>query len=265
MRASDQPGFTMEGGAFGLILFTDRTTAQMWILGFAAWRAFEAYCPYAVLRIEITSSAMLEDPGLVDAERALGEALRKSRELKDIENLEGFTWPDIPVPGPTPPDATKDRAVIDLTKIATAFSFLHEVQHQIFKTASDRPESATEEEFECDKFARDFLLERASEYSADTQQDRQGVLDKRLMGIVLGAFVILEITPEGRRRGTDEHPPVADRLRRLILEANHQASEHVWVYACSLLLGKLREEEKLPACIRFDNPQALFEQLVELL
>jgi uncharacterized repeat protein (TIGR03803 family) len=44
-------------------------------------------------------------------------------------------------------------------------------------------------------------------------------------------------------------PPVAERLRRLILEANHQATEHVWVYTCSLLMGKLREEEKLPACI----------------
>jgi Peptidase U49 len=236
----------MEGGAFGLILFTERTTAQIWILGFAAWRALEVYCPYSFLRIAITPDAIAHDPGLVGAEQALGDALSKARELKDIENLEAFTWPDIPVPGVAPPLAATDRAVVDLIKIAAAFCFLHEVQHEIFKTSSDRPETAPEEEYECDKFASDFLLERVSEYSADTQQDRQGVLDKRLMGIMLGAFVILEVTPEVRRGGTHEHPPLANRLRQLILKPNHYASEHVWIYACSLLLGKLREEAELP-------------------
>jgi len=49
-RASDEAGFKMEGGPWGLILFTPRTTGQIWILGFAAWRAFEAYCPYEHLQ-----------------------------------------------------------------------------------------------------------------------------------------------------------------------------------------------------------------------
>jgi hypothetical protein len=62
MRASDKPGYQMEGGAFRLILFTGRTTAQIWILGFATWRAFEAYCPYLLLRIAITSDAIALDP-----------------------------------------------------------------------------------------------------------------------------------------------------------------------------------------------------------
>jgi len=265
MRAADKPGYQMEGGAFGMILFTERTAAQMWVLGFAAWRALEAYCPYSFLHIAITPHAMAGDAGLAEAEQALNHALQKARELKDIENLNAFDWPDIPVPGLTPPVTTKDRAVVDLIKIGTAFSFLHEVQHEIFKTSSDRPETATEEEYGCDTFARDFLLGRVSEYSADTQQDRQGVLDKRLMGILLGAFVILEVTPESRRGGTDKHPPVADRLRKLILAPNYPAGEHVWVYGCSLLLAKLREEGKLPDCIGFDNSRQLFEQLMALL
>ena len=265
MRASDKPGYQMEGGAFGMILFTERTAAQMWIIGFAAWRALEAYCPYSFLRIAITPDAMADDAGLADAEQAVSDALQKARELKEIQSLKAFAWPDIPLPGATPPITTKDRAVVDLIKIGTAFSFLHEVQHEIFKTSSDCPEAATKEEYECDKFARDFLLERVSEYSTDTQQDRQGVLNKRIMGILLGAFVILEVTPETRRGGTEKHPPVADRVRKLILEPNYHASEHVWVYGCSLLLAKLREEAKLPACISFDNSRALFEQLLALL
>ena len=265
MRASDKPGFQMECGAFGMILFTERTAAQMWILGFAAWRALEAYCPYSFLCIAITHDAMADDTGLADAEQAVSDALQKARELKEIQSLKDFVWPDIPVPGAMPPVTTKDWAVVDLIKIAAAFSFLHEVQHEIFKASSDRTEVATEEEYECDMFARDFLLDRVPEHSADTQQDRQGVLDKRLMGILLGAFVILEVTPEARRGREGEHPPVADRFRKLILETNYKTSEHVWVYACSLLLAKLREEAKLPPCISFDNSRALFEQLLALL
>lgn len=129
----------------------------------------------------------------------------------------------------------------------------------------NRPESRVDEEYECDRYARGFLLERSSEYCASTRYDQQAVLNKRLMGITLGAFVILEITPEEKRDGTDKHPPVAARFRRLIQEENYRAGDHVWIYVCSLLLGTLREEGKLPSAITFRAPQDLFDQLVALL
>lgn len=127
-HTSDKKGFNMEGGPWGLIVFTPRTTGQIWILGFAAWRAFEAYCPYMFLRITITPSAMSDDPNQVNAEKALNDDLRKVRELKEIENLEVFAWPsNMPEPALAPPATTRERAIVDLIKIATAFTFLHEV------------------------------------------------------------------------------------------------------------------------------------------
>lgn len=265
-HASDKKGFKMEGGPWGLVVFTPRTTGQVWLLGFAAWRAFEAYCPYVVLRIAITPAAMSGDPSQVTAEKALNDDLLKVRELREIDKVGMFTWPsDIPEPGLPLPATTRERAIVDLIKIATAFAFLHEVRHAMFIEDLNRPASSLDEEYECDRYARSFLLEKISEYSASAREDHKAVLNKRLMGIILGAFVILENTPEENRGGSTEHPPIAQRLRKLIQEDDYQAGEHVWIYACSLLLGTLREEGKLPLDITFHDPQDLLDQLVALL
>jgi hypothetical protein len=265
-HANDESGFKMEGGAFGLIIFTPRTAGQIWILGFAAWKALEAYCPYLFLRIPITPSVMSDDPDQVRAEKALSDDLRKVRELKDIENLGEFEWPaTILGPGSGPPTSTRDRAIVDLIKIAMAFTFLHEVRHAMFREDGDSPQDRVEEENECDNFAKKFLLERLTEYCASSNYGDQEVLNKRMMGILLGAFVILEITPKAKRGGTDEHPPVALRFQRLIDVVGDQAGEHMWTYLCSLLLGKLKEEGKLPSSTSFRAPKDLFEKLIALL
>lgn len=265
-HASDESGFKMEGGAFGLIVFTPRTAAQVWLLGFAAWKALEAYCPYLFLRIPITPSTMSGDPDQVRAEKALNDDLRKVRELKKIENLVDFEWPaTIFGPGPAPPATIRDRAIVDLIKIAMAFIFLHEVRHAMFRDDGDNPQDQVEEERECDRFAKDFLLQRFAEYCANSNDEQDAVLNKRMMGILLGAFVILEITPEAKRGGTDGHPSVALRFQRLVEGVADQGGEHMWIYLCSLLLGKLKEEGKLPPSNNFREPKHLFERLVALL
>ena len=51
------------------------------------------------------------------------------------------------------------------------------------------------------------------------------MLNKRMMGIVLGAFVLLQITPEENRGGSNQYPSVAalladrggDELRDILL------------------------------------------------
>jgi hypothetical protein len=209
---------------------------------------------------------MSDDPSQVNAEKMLNDDIRKVRELKEIQNLEDFAWPlDMPEPGPSLPATTRERAIVDLIKIATAFTFLHEVRHAMFVNDGNAPSSKLDEEHECDRFARDFLLEKISEYCSSTHYDQDGVLNKRLMGIALGAYVILEITASEKRHGTDEHPPVAARFQSLIQDGNYKAGEHVWIYVCSLLLGTLREEGKLPSIIPFSDAQDLFDQLVALL
>lgn len=196
-RAADKKGFRLESGPWSLVVFTPRTTAQIWILGFAAWRAFEAYCPYLLLHVPIIPSAMSNEPDQVQFEKALNGDLLKVRELKNIENLADFAWPfGIPALGLDQPHTTKERAVIDLIKIATAFSFLHEIRHVMFAQDRKRPQGRFDEEYECDRYARSFLLDKVCEYCASAHENHQGVLGKRMMGIILGAFVILETTPE---------------------------------------------------------------------
>jgi len=45
----DKPGFSLEAGPFGLVLFTNRTMLQIWLLGFAAWKAVYSYGGLLVL------------------------------------------------------------------------------------------------------------------------------------------------------------------------------------------------------------------------
>jgi hypothetical protein len=261
----DQKGFKMQAGAWGLIVLTFRTTLQIWILGFAAWRAFKAYCPYGLLCREITPSLMSTDVGLLNAEKSLSDGLLKSRELRNIENLQGFNWPSgIPAPGSRLPTTIEERAVVDLIKIAAWFAFLHEVRHALLVQDCTHA-NPLDEEYECDRHARDFLLEKVSDYCAGTREDTEAVLSKRLMGIMLGAFVILEMTPEDKRHGSDSHPGFAQRLQRLIGAGDWRVRDHVWIYASSLMLGVLRREQKLPPYITFRTPQDLFEKLVPLL
>ena len=77
----------------------------------------------------------------------------------------------------------------------------------MFIADGDHPESILDEEYECDRYARAFLLEGISEYCLSTHDDQEAVLNKRMMGIVLGAFVLLQITPKGNRGGSNQHPP----------------------------------------------------------
>lgn len=264
VHASDKPGFEMGGGAFGLIPFTPRTMGQIWLLGFAAWRSFEAYCPYILLCNEIAPSAMSDVPDQAEADKALQDELQNVETLRTIESIETFAWPrNIPKTSATAA-TVRDRAIIDLIKLASAYVFLHETRHVMFAAEETRP-TAWEEERECDTFARKFLLEKIADYCEITNYGRESVSNKRLMGIALGAFILLEITPQENWTGTDDHPPIAARLRELVKGTDTHADINAWVYACCLLLNRLRSVGKLPETLLFSDPQDLFQKLVGLL
>jgi len=74
----DREGFSLEAGAFSLILFNHKSMSQIWLLGFAAQYALHAYSPYLVLsqllKLPITSDDFKEhqeSKQLVDAARNL--------------------------------------------------------------------------------------------------------------------------------------------------------------------------------------------------
>ncbi|MEX0805197.1 MAG: phage exclusion protein Lit family protein [Candidatus Binatia bacterium] len=192
---NDKEGFEIGGGGWGLIPFTPRTMGQVWILGFAAWKALEAYCPHVLLCREIVASKIADAPDQAEADRVFEDALAKAEELRRIDSIEAFTWPShIPEPVATPPKAMTDRAAIDLIKVAAAYVFLHELCHVMFSIDGDGPQDSHAEEIACDRFARDFLIKRIPDYSAASGDPREGVLNKRLMGLALGGFIVLHVT-----------------------------------------------------------------------
>jgi hypothetical protein len=88
---------------------------QVWILGFAAWKALEAYCPHLILGKEIIPSEMINAPHQAEADRAFEYALEKAEELRTIAGIEAFAWPaHIPELSAAPPEVVTDRAIIDL-------------------------------------------------------------------------------------------------------------------------------------------------------
>jgi hypothetical protein len=160
---------------------------------------------------------------------------------------------------------TEEQAVVDLIKIATAFTFLHEVRHAMYAQDINGPSSAVEEEYGCDRYAWSFLMERISEYCDTTHSVQEVVVSKRLMGMMLGLFVILEATPEDRRSGSGGHPPLGERFRRLVQSSSCNVSEYVWVFGSCLLFAIFRKEQKPPSHTGTCTPQGLFEKLVSSL
>jgi transposase InsO family protein len=76
---------------------------------------------------------------------------------------------------------------------------------------------------------------------------------------------IWQITPKENRDGSNQHPPIAARLRELIELGDDRTGDAVGIYACSLLLGTLRSEGKLPDFMPMRDPRDLFDQLAALL
>jgi hypothetical protein len=263
VHKADDKGFNISN-AWSVIPFTPRSMGQVWILGFAAWRALVAYCPYILLHNEIIASMIANVPDQAEADRRFEYALRKAEELRTVESIEAFTWPsDIPEPAGALPEAMTDRATIELVQIAAAYVFLHELRHVMFSADGDRPEDNHAEEIACDSFARDFLLEKIPDYCAASGYTHNAVLNKRLTGLVLGGFIVLQVTLD--RTGSSTHPAVALRLRELVQNGTGSAGLTAWHFACCALLSVLRREEKLPLRVAFSDPQDLFEKLIRLL
>jgi hypothetical protein len=263
VHKSDETGFNISN-AWNLIPFTPRSMGQVWLLGFAAWRALVAYCPYILLQREIVASRIDNTPDQAEADRALRNALQKAEELRTTANIKSLTWPsDIPAPAAPLPEAVTDMATVDLVKIAAAYVFLHELRHLMFSADQYRPQDSQAEEIACDKFARDFLLDKIPDYCATTGYKQDAVLNKRLMGLVVGGFIVLQVTPA--RSGSASHPAVAVRLRELVENGNGFAGLSAWDFGCCALLSVLRQEKKLPPRIAFSDPRDLFEKLIPLL
>ena len=246
---NDKPGFFLEGGPYNLILFTPRTLTYLWLLGFAAQRAFYYYSPVPILSQWMGRF----DPALIDeiAIEPVDSFFRSIHEFAELEQQDDFNWPSqIPHPIDGKPTQLADVMAFDLLCMATAYIFLHEVRHlQLKKEPPAEGLSDHEEELECDRFAQTFLLKRVPEYSAQSGYLADGVRRKRTMSIALAIFFICAITPQKAWVGTRTHPPIFARIEELFDSTTCDANDHLWIYFSSLALAHLRNKKLRPTRI----------------
>lgn len=105
-------------------------------------------------------------------------------------------------------------------------------------------------------------MDKIGDYAQQTGYPFDKVVNKRAMGIALGAWIVYEITPAHGRGGTSTHPPVADRLEALIKNMPARQDANFWVWACTLLMAVTRHRNYTVDPI-LDNPEALAMRLME--
>lgn len=251
----------------GRIQFDHKTLEAIWLLGFNGWRSIETYSP-AIIRAGITDGA-IEDILCADDELAAFEMDYRSRansarSIIEEKSSVHTTWPQ-DVPRPEADRETlgshQEMAAFDLVCLATAYVFLHELRHVKFLSDGDCPADRREEEIACDVWARSFLTDKVGRYAQSVGQAFSRVLDKRSMGIALGAMILHEITPESARWGTAEYPPMTTRIQAMISGSTLAKESHFWLFTACLLVGIYRQAHRqLP--MYAPSTHELVEQLI---
>ena len=137
--------------------------------------------------------------------------------------------------------------------------FMYEQKYQ--ENTSGRP-NEHEEEILCDQFAADFLIGQIDEYAPRHNWSSADVLRKRVIGMAVAAFVLLERTPTDRWCGSESHPSLATRLSQIIASVDLIGDDHFWFCSASLLLAKLREQNRLVESIPFTDLKDLTQKLI---
>jgi len=239
LQAADRPGFMLEGGPFEMVLFNSRTMLQIWILGFAAERAFVDYG--GIVFIAGLSERFPAEDVLGVSPDHFNALIRAVTELGEVERIRDFKWPAAaPHPSRGKPSNLYGAMTFDLLVMAAAYVFLHEVEHVRLRSSSGKELSPKEEELVCDTFARETLLGRIQDYSMESGYALDILTTKRAMSIALASFLLFVITPSKLWGGSDAHPPVLERIKALTNSLALPPSDHFWIYLSSLLIAYLR-------------------------
>lgn len=255
---ADRSGFHLATGVANLIVYTTRSMRQLWLLGFGGVAAMSAlggaiFC--------LTRMGRPFDPvfvagldGQARADAAFDETAAAARDLADMKD---GTWPVyVPEPEAGRPTSPIDALAFDLTCMATAFTFLHEVQHIILK-ADASPLEGPDEELACDAYARTILLEQTEAYASSVNQNHTLVRRKRAMAIALAAFFVVWLTPPEAVNGTATHPALRARLDALLRDIAGEADEDFWIFVCSLIVSTLRRDGHTPQTTPFRSAKEL--------
>lgn len=268
---TDGPGFDI-GALFGLVQVTEGALRQLWLLGFASWRAIQAYSGVIWLlqhshrafnRDEIAASH-----GQAAADAAFDALIAKAREFRDASESDAIAWPP-GVPEPTEKNDLADpqqKAAFDLLCIAAAYIFLHEIQHVRFGKGEDaRPSGPVEEEQACDLFAREYLIDGIDAYVSETGEPVELVLAKRALGIAVAKVLIMEVTPPQLWSGSGTHPSVGERVRVFLGGLSKPLTDNFWISVASFLAAICRSRGLLPDEVPFSSARELALKLAAIL
>ena len=232
--------------AFGSVQISELALRQIWLTGYAAWRAVTAYnVPLAQASLAMASanrSVWRTDPDVAAREDEFAEVFRAISgiaEAAKIGDMDSFPWP-VGVPYPehglkiTDPNL---KGAFDLVCIAGAYVFAHEVRHYIYAIQKNPPEHLVDEETECDLWALALMLDQATPYAVENKWPPELVRAKRILGIIIAQLAILALTPRTLWDHSDGHPPIRERIRTVLDAATDPVPMWFWTTVASMLLG----------------------------
>ncbi len=198
----------LDAGLYREVRFNHRSMKLIWLASFVAW---EGYCA-------VDAGWDTQQFELVRF-KSLVAVFKK---IMDADDPDTVPWPDsLPRPG-TLPDATNDvqlRAAAELAIFASGWALLHEIRHikhQQDGTSSGPYGSKQElhdEEFSCDAFAAEFILEQVEQFAGSEGVDASRVRQKREMGLLHAMFALSMLTIE-RWGDSVSHPDTLSRIHR---------------------------------------------------
>ncbi len=232
--------------AFGSVQISELALRQIWLTGYAAWRAVNAYnVPLALASLTMIPAdreAWRVDRVFAAREDEFAELFAAIGEIANAAksgSIDVFPWP-AGVPHPEHGLKINDqslKATFDLVCMAGAYVFAHEVRHYIYEAQQNQPEALLDEEIECDRWALALMLDQVGDYAVANGWPPELVRAKRVLGVIIAQLAILTLTPRASWGLSDGHPPVHERMRSVLDAATDPVPSWFWTTVASMLLG----------------------------
>jgi hypothetical protein len=268
VEASDQPRFIMRASLlYGFVQYSNHTLLQVWLFGWVMWREMYCWSTFLWLLAKKGQPFVLSEfnamPDQADCYVSADTVHSQALDFAKSDPMDWARWPSsVPKPLDIALHSKEDWMIKDLVHHAIALFLLHELRHLMLHADGQTFSSRTEEEFECDRWAAEYLIAASDAYAKASGEDPILVKSKRAMGITLGMAVIAHIQELGLWEEGGEHPSVAGRIARLASIVDLPGNDSIWNVACSFLLASLRRQGVLPKRLEFRDQQDLLQNLL---